>query len=142
MKTSGRDNLARLIKRLRLEKDLSLAQVESNSGGRITNGHLSRIENGHSENLTTDRLEAIADGLQVSPLKLCEALFGVTAPKDPNEEELILMYRSMTDAAKPFLLLIARAFRVYRADVLEHENIRGNVDEQIEKVKTKKKASK
>ena len=111
MKQSGRkESLAQRVKRLREEKRLSLAAVETNSGGRVTNGYVSRIENGHETNLTRDVIIALAKGLQVPQSALLEVIFDTVTPSDPNEEECILNYRCCNEQARMFLLLISRAF--------------------------------
>ncbi len=102
--------LAGFVKSLRERKDLSLKQVARNSHGRIADSHVSRIENGFSTNVTVDKIEALADGLQIHPLELCRVLFDAEAPA-VDEVELLSYYRAMPKPTRGALLTVTRALR-------------------------------
>lgn len=69
------ESIGQRVRRIREYNEWSLVQVERQSGGRITNGYISRIENGHETNLSVEAIFALADGLKVPPSVLLETLF-------------------------------------------------------------------
>lgn len=70
------ETLAEFIKRIRLSKGLTLPDVERQSGGQITNGYVSRIENGQSLNPSVDKLKALAKGLRINESELFDVAQG------------------------------------------------------------------
>jgi len=97
-----RESLGDYVKRVRNEKGFSLTDVEVNSGRRISNGYVSRIENGHVTNPTRAKLQALARGLRVSPQEIYEIAFG-TQIKDEDEgfrnSALFLLYQKLAEAS-------------------------------------------
>lgn len=73
--------LAQLVKRIREESGYTLAQVVANSGNTITDGYVSKIENGQTGDVTIEKLVALAKGLRVLPQMLLDAAQG-DQPKD------------------------------------------------------------
>ena len=59
------ETLPDYVRRVRNEKDLSTADVEKRSGFGITDGYVSRIENGYIKNVSPEKLKALARGLGV-----------------------------------------------------------------------------
>jgi transcriptional regulator with XRE-family HTH domain len=59
------ETLADYVRRIRLEKHLSLNDVVRQSDNQIANSHVSRIENGLTTNITTEKLRSLAKGLGV-----------------------------------------------------------------------------
>lgn len=110
-KSASVETFAACVKRLRTEKEFSLVDVERNSGGRITNGYVSRVENGHETNLQRDKVIALADGLRVPLSALVSAFFEteVVKPENAIEEEITLCIRKSTPEVQRFLLICARA---------------------------------
>lgn len=62
----GRESLGDFVRRIRQEKKLSLAEVQAQAKDGIARSHVSRIENGEADNLSTEKLKALAEGLGVS----------------------------------------------------------------------------
>lgn len=60
------ETLADFVRRVREEKRLSLNDVQQQSGNKIANSYVSRIENGIVTNVTPQKLSALAKGLGVS----------------------------------------------------------------------------
>lgn len=80
----SKETLAEYVKRVRLDKRLSLADVERNSrrsGPGISNAYVSQIENGQMTNPTIDALIGLAKGLEVSE----DELFAVARGKNPAD---------------------------------------------------------
>lgn len=111
MKTSAGE-FAKRVKALREEKELSLMDVERYSAGRITNGYVSRIENGHEVNLSRDTVIALADGLRVPVSTIVEALFAdqKIVIQSREEETLLQYYRQMSDDGHRWVMIVAEAF--------------------------------
>src|SRR5207244_9806304 len=59
-------SLADYVRRVRNEKNLSLAQVSARSRGQISKTHINRIENGTGTRVSLIKLRALARGLGVS----------------------------------------------------------------------------
>jgi transcriptional regulator with XRE-family HTH domain len=79
-----REDFADLVRRLRTEQDLSLKDVENNSGGKIDSSYVSQIENRGvlPENLTIKKIKALAKGLKTSE----DLLVDVARGKAPSGE--------------------------------------------------------
>jgi len=96
-----RESLSDYVQRVRNERGFSLLDVELNSGRRISNTYVSRIENGHVTNPTRAKLQALARGLRVSPQEMYEVAFG-TQVKDEDEgfrkSALFLLYQKLIEA--------------------------------------------
>lgn len=82
-----RETLAEFVKRVRLEKGLSLTDVQNQSGGRIANSYVSRIENGvaDSDGVTPKKLQALAKGLGVSE----DEIFAVARGRPLDDTEIV-----------------------------------------------------
>jgi transcriptional regulator with XRE-family HTH domain len=76
MPKSVKENLSQFVKRVISERNLTLRQVEMNSGCQITRGYISRIMTGDVKNITLDKLVALARGLDVDPHSLFTAYYG------------------------------------------------------------------
>lgn len=77
------ETLADYVRRIRLEKDLSLLDVYRQSGRRIAGSYVSRIENGLAKNPSPEKLVALAKGLGVSE----DELFAIARGKSLTDEE-------------------------------------------------------
>jgi len=101
MATNTRESLEDFVRRVRKEKGLSTPDIERISGGTITDGYVSQIENGYIKNVSPEKLIALAKGLGVSE----EEIFAVARQKplgaDAEDEELqVLFYRYKTLSKK------------------------------------------
>ena len=103
--------LAQFAKAAREEAGLTLMQVSERSGGQITDGHVSRIENGFVKNVKPDKLRALARGLGVPLLALAMAALGLELSEaDAEELQLLTYYRSCPGNYQKDLIRIARMF--------------------------------
>jgi transcriptional regulator with XRE-family HTH domain len=85
------ETLADFVQRIRAEKRLSLSDVERQSGGQITDGYVSRIENGYILNVTPKKLVALAKGLGVSEDEVFAVARGKTTSGDLAFDELRML---------------------------------------------------
>jgi transcriptional regulator with XRE-family HTH domain len=92
------ESLADLVRRVRQEKKLSLNDVVRQSGGRIANSHVSRIENGFATNITTAKLRALAAGLQVSDDEVFAAAHGKAMTEAQGPEDFITLFYGWDEA--------------------------------------------
>jgi transcriptional regulator with XRE-family HTH domain len=81
--------LAEYVRKTRLGKRLSTIEVERNSGGKISDSYVSRIERGEYANVSIDKLDALAEGLQVTPEEIHRIARGLS-PEGPKEKLEIL----------------------------------------------------
>jgi transcriptional regulator with XRE-family HTH domain len=83
------ESLKDYVKRIRHEKDLSLLDVERNSGQNIAGSYVSRIENGvaNDEGITPKKLLALAHGLGVPEMEIFFIAAGKHQPSDLMERE-------------------------------------------------------
>jgi transcriptional regulator with XRE-family HTH domain len=73
MRRLGKEKLADYVKRVMKQKQLKLRDVERRSGSEITNGYISGIINGRINNVSLDKLRALAKGLEVDVYELFSA---------------------------------------------------------------------
>ena len=79
--------LSDFIRQTRHEKRLSTKEVEINSDGEISDSYVSRIESGIVQNVSPEKLNALAKGLQIPSDTLYRVARGLPAesPKDRLE---------------------------------------------------------
>ena len=103
--------LADYVRRVRNEKNLSLAAVSARSRGRISKTHINRIENGTVRSVSLLKLRALARGLNV----LEDKLIGVAQGKAPGPEtaaietKLLNYFRELPKDLQDEALVIIRA---------------------------------
>jgi len=104
-------SLADYVRRIRNEKNLSLAQVSSRSHGRIGKTHINRIENGTVNRVSLIKLRALAVGLDVPE----DDLIAVAQGKSPrieateNEIKLLSYFRQIAAARQEDVLVMLHA---------------------------------
>jgi transcriptional regulator with XRE-family HTH domain len=84
-------SLADYLRRLRNEKNLSLAQVSARSRGQISKTHINRIENGTVARVSLIKLRALALGLGVPEDDLIAVAQGKLPLTDATENEAMLL---------------------------------------------------
>jgi transcriptional regulator with XRE-family HTH domain len=88
-------SLADYVRRIRFEKNLSLANVSARSRGQIGKTHINRIENGTVTRVSLSKLRALALGLAVpvdEVLAVAQGKFPV-ADSQGNEARLLHYFR-------------------------------------------------
>src|SRR6188474_2399528 len=87
----ARETLAEFVKRVRVQdRKISLKEVERRSGGEISRGYISQIENGFEINPSPRKLRALADGLSVSLDELLSKISGAGPRDDADFRESVL----------------------------------------------------
>ena len=81
--------LADFVKRIRSEKNFSLTDVERNSGGEIYSSYISHIETGRVANVSPDKLDALAAGLQVPTDEIYRVARGLSPEKPRDRLEIL-----------------------------------------------------
>ncbi|MEN3332639.1 MAG: Cro/C1-type DNA-binding domain [Blastocatellia bacterium] len=84
MRRLGKEKLADYVRRVMKQKQLKLRDVERRAGGEITNGYISGIINGRINNVSLDKLKALAKGLEVDVYELFSA--AMDEPRQLAEE--------------------------------------------------------
>jgi transcriptional regulator with XRE-family HTH domain len=103
-----RESLAEYVRRIRTEKKLSLTDVERLSRKQITNGYVSRIENGFVPKVSLPKLRALARGLGVDEKELI-AIAGGDAPESEDDflkaafDDAYRAYQNATGEEKKFI---------------------------------------
>ena len=85
MTTATKENLSQYVQRVLRQKKLKLADVERICGKEITGSYISRIIKGTVTNLTVEKIDALARGLDVDPHELFEAALG--RPRHGTDEQ-------------------------------------------------------
>lgn len=85
------ENLSDYVRRIRAEKGLSTVDVETQSGSRISDSYVTRIENGYVKNVSPEKLQALAKGLGISEEEIFAVALGKTMSGDLQLEELRLL---------------------------------------------------
>lgn len=100
---NGKVNLGDFVRNIREGRRLSLKDVERNSLKGVSSGYISQLENGVAENLTVDKLSALAKGLGLGRPgtdELFAVARGVVPPEGFNESwffELYEMYKNLLE---------------------------------------------
>lgn len=91
MRNENTESLADYVRRILKEKNLSLRDVEENSGHQISNSYISKIISEAVRNPTVKKLKALARGLNEPEEKVMRFAFGRTPSEkhvfDTAEEE-------------------------------------------------------
>ena len=90
------ETLGDFVRRIRKEKNLTLADVSEQSarfGQRITAGYISHIENDPKRKVTADRLTALANGLGIPLDALIKRPAGPQGSRRKSKDELHLVTR-------------------------------------------------
>ena len=104
-------SLADYVRRIRNEKDLSLAQTCAGSRGQISKTHINRIENGTVARVSLIKLRALALGLGVPE----DDLIAVAQGKPPrmeatkNEAKLLSCFRQLAADRQEDVLVMLHA---------------------------------
>lgn len=83
--SKSKENLADYVRRVRAEKKLSTTDVERQSGHKISDSYVTRIENSYVKNVSPEKLQALAKGLGVSE----EEIFAIARGKSLDESETV-----------------------------------------------------
>jgi Helix-turn-helix. len=100
------ESLSEYVSRVMEEKSLRPVDVARKSGGGIGDSHVTNIANGTTQNVSIERLAALATGLGVDPVELFKVATGV----ELTEVNLALLSRvfeklSNSDASKLLILI-------------------------------------
>jgi len=79
------ETLSDYVRRIRTEKRLSTVDVERQSGNRISDSYVTRIENGYVKNVSPEKLQALAKGLGVTE----DEIFAIVRGKSLDDIESI-----------------------------------------------------
>lgn len=83
--SKSKESLADYVRRVRAEKKLSTTDVERQSGNKISDSYVTRIENSYVKNVSPEKLQALAKGLGVSE----EEIFAIARGKSLGESETV-----------------------------------------------------
>ena len=86
---TNEQSTGRICQATRLAKRFTATEVERNSGGKISDSYILRIENGQVANVSHDKLDALAEGLQVPHDEVHRIARGLS-PEAPKEKLEIL----------------------------------------------------
>ena len=103
-----RESLGDFIRRIRRAKSLSCADVSRHSarfGKPISGSYINRLENDPNLRVTTDRLKALADGLDVPVAELFARSVGlIHGDEDAAEVRLLARFRNLSPERKADIL--------------------------------------
>lgn len=126
---SERESIADFVRRVRREKDYSLAKVREQSGGNIAPSYLHKIESGDVKNVSPEKLSALAKGLGIPE----DEIFAVARGKgeaDPSTEhekqELITYYDDLPRECQKDVLALTKALWVRR-------NLEGRAERRLQR---------
>lgn len=119
--------LSDFVKKTRADKRLSTPEIERKSGGDIKDATVTKIENGNVEirKIQIGTLEALARGMEVPPLLLCELAIGKDNPISELEKMISIYARDLPEHRKKDLLEIAKLFFVSESqESTNHEPVK------------------
>jgi transcriptional regulator with XRE-family HTH domain len=105
------NSLPDYVRRLRHERNFSLAEVSVRSGGRIGKTHINRIENGLVSSVSLAKLRALAKGLGVPEDELVSVALGKFPRTESKADEVKLLnyFRHLSAAQQKDVLRMLRA---------------------------------
>jgi transcriptional regulator with XRE-family HTH domain len=95
-------DLAEYVRAVRTRKGLSVRDVAENSGGLISSGYVSQIENRYVRSVTTEKLRALARGLGCSDEELIRAAasgFGASGEDEIRDSVLYKVHQRLKTAS-------------------------------------------
>ena len=110
MSKTSKQGLSRYVERVMKEKRLSRRDVKLRSEGKITDSYVSAIISGTAQNLSIDKLKALARGLRVREMELIRAAFDMTEEHVPQR---------ITDKSHNLLLVDITKKSIISSDVAE-----------------------
>ncbi|PYS60195.1 MAG: hypothetical protein DMF74_19380 [Acidobacteria bacterium] len=119
-------SLADYVRRVRNEKNLSLAQVSARSRGQISKTHINRIENGTGTRVSLIKLRALARGLGVSEDALVAVAQGKAPPAQTttNEVELLSYFRQLSaNHQEDVLVMLSALIKRVPANQIRRERV-------------------
>jgi transcriptional regulator with XRE-family HTH domain len=108
---TGANSLPDYVRRLRHERNLSLAEVSARSRGKIGKTHINRIENGLISSVSLAKLRALAVGLGVPEdeiITVAQGKFPRTEAK-ADEAKLLNYFRHLSRDRQQDVLKMLRA---------------------------------
>jgi len=105
-----RESLGDFVRRIRREKNMSCADVSRRSlrfGKPIAGSYVNRLENNPNLRVTTDRLKALADGLDIPADELFARSVGlIHSDEDAAEVRLLARFRTLSPERRADVLRI------------------------------------
>jgi hypothetical protein len=98
-----KETLSLYVKRVMQQKALGVRDIERNSKKKITNSHISKVIAGTAQNLTADKIVALAAGLEVNPHEVFSVVSGVS-PESERPDLMVFADVMQKVAMKPLLL--------------------------------------
>jgi hypothetical protein len=83
--------LSQYVERIMRQKALSFIDVERGSKGKISASYIGRILKGTVTNLTTEKIVALAQGLDVDPYEIFAASYGQPPAKQDTTNVLVVL---------------------------------------------------
>lgn len=102
------DRLRKYLKEVMDQRDLSVAEIERQSGGAIKDSYIFDIIAGKTKHISVDKLEALALGLQMDSVELFKITTGYSPTADPCSEILTLIKTALSMTPKERKGLLAR----------------------------------
>jgi transcriptional regulator with XRE-family HTH domain len=87
MRKHGKSGLAEFVSRVVRDKGLKLCDVARNSDGQIAQSYVSRIMTGDVNNISLDKLVALARGIGEDPHRVFTAYYGSWPRSATNRQE-------------------------------------------------------
>ena len=116
-----RESLGDFVRRIRIEKNLSCADVSKRSarfGKEISGAYVNRIENNPTLTPSADRLTALAKGLGVPAEEVFARVAGYTpVGETPEEIELLARFKELSPERRDDVLRIVDLW--YQKDITE-----------------------
>lgn len=134
------ETLGEYIKRMTLQKGISLRELERRSEGRVSGSHLSKIIKGISVNVTIETMMGLAMGLEVDPHEIFTVASGCKPKQAPTIDPLVLADALKKIATNPPLVEVVREWTKMSAKEQKsmQESLRSIKERTAEKSKKKR----
>lgn len=94
-------SLAEFVRKTMAEKGLTMRDVEERSGGEITNSYVAKIKGRTTQNLTLEKLCALARGLGVNAHELFAVATGTEEPRGFSHSRFWELFESYEQIERP-----------------------------------------
>ena len=84
-----KETIGEFVRRIRLERGFSTADVARRSRGTITDAYISRIENGYVKNVSIEKLQALAECLAIQENTIIRVATGLSS-EQPTEVRMVM----------------------------------------------------
>ena len=135
-----KETLSQYVKRVMQQKGIGVREIERNSNNGITSSHISKVVTGVARNLTSDKVVALAAGLQVDPHEIFSVITG-TSEKSERPDLMVFLDLMQKVAMNPLILeVLEELLRLEGRDLADMLAVLRALNKKDQKARKRKKS--